>query len=237
MDQTIYSLSKYIAHAGVCARRKAVELIQLGEVEVNGEKVTEPGHKVTCADQIFVSRKKAVIKETYAYVLLNKPQGYVSTVSDEKGRLTVLSLINSNKMRLYPVGRLDIQTTGLLLLTNDGQLAQKLAHPKFEMRKEYHVMLDRSVSDDDIQKIKAGMRFSDGKVIVDRVYRPASKPPHHVGIVLHSGKYHVIRRIFERLGYNVIKLDRVGYAGLNKKGLLKAGTWRHLTPDEVKSLT
>ena len=140
-------------------------------------------------------------------------------------------------MRLYPVGRLDIQTTGLLLLTNDGQLAQKLAHPKFEMRKEYHVMLDRSVSDDDIQKIKAGMRFSDGKVTVDRVYRPASKPSHHVSIVLHSGKYHVIRRIFERLGYNVIKLDRVGYAGLNKKGLLKAGTWRHLTPDEVKSLT
>lgn len=235
MNQEIYSLSKFIAHAGLCARRKALELIEQGVVIVNGEKIVEPGYKVKKTDQIFVSGKKAELKKNYTYILLNKPRGCFSTVSDEKGRLTVLDLVATREARMYPVGRLDVQTTGLILLTNDGAFAQKLAHPSFGVQKEYQVLLDKPVTDEDIQKIQKGMRFSDGFVKVDRVYRPAKKPFNHVGIVIHSGKYRIIRRIFERLGYNVITLDRVAYAGLRKKGLA-LGSWRRLDKAEIKQL-
>ncbi len=230
----IIPLNKFLAQAGVCSRRKAVELIEQGSVSVNGVVITEPGHKVTTKDKIMV-QGKLLRSQTYVYILLNKPKDYITTVSDERDRKTVMDLLgNEVTQRVYPVGRLDRKTTGLLLLTNDGELAQALAHPKYEIEKVYHVTLDRLLTAADMRQIGQGVMLSDGQVIVDECYYLSSTKK-SVSITVHSGKNRVIRRLFEELGYEVKKLDRVEYAGLTTQGL-PLGQWRYLTASEVALL-
>ncbi len=228
-------LNKYIAQAGICSRRKAVELIKQGVVTVNGQKVTEPGYQVKSADIVRVRGKK-VARQKLMYILMNKPKDYVTTVSDERGRRTVIDLLSGQiKERVYPVGRLDRSTTGLLLLTNDGELAEKLAHPRYEVKKVYHVLLDKPLVYADMQKIKAGVRLSDGLVRVDMISYAPGKYKNHLRVTLHSGKYRIVRRMFEHFDYDVIQLDRVRYAGLTKKGL-RVGMWRYLTAYEIRTV-
>lgn len=229
------SLSKYIAVSGVASRRKAVEIIEKGLVSVNGTVVKEPGYKIKTGD--VVKAFEQVIKpEEKVYILLNKPKDYITTVADEKGRKTVMELIDvADNIRLYPVGRLDRSTTGLLLLTNDGDLAQELAHPKFEVSKVYHVTLDKILTHADALKLKKGVMLEDGFIAVDDMEFFADEPKSEVLVELHSGKYRIVRRLFEALGYDVKKLDRVMYAGLSLDGV-KRGEWRYLTKAEVKTL-
>lgn len=228
------SLSKFIAQAGFCSRRQATELIKEGRVKVNNKVVTEPGYKVAPTDSVKVGRR--IIKaEARVYIILNKPKGYVTTAADEKGRLTVLNLIGKRvKQRVYPVGRLDLQTTGLLLLTNDGDLTQKLAHPKHEIKKGYIATLDKSLEKSVMAKIKKGVRLRDGRVKIDAISCLSSKC-NRVKVILHSGKYRILRRLFEHFGYEVTALDRSQYAGLKKSGLAQ-GSWRYLTAAEIKRL-
>ncbi len=228
-------LNKFLAHAGVCSRRNAVELIKQGLVKVNGVVVKEPGHSVAEKDIVTVRGKKVTV-ERKLYFILNKPSGYITTTSDEKGRDTVMDLIGSSyKERLYPVGRLDRNTTGILLLTNDGQLAQQLAHPKYRVQKVYHVTLSKPFLESDRKRILAGVRLRDGKVTVDRISHALGAKKNQVRLTIHSGKYRVVRRLFEALGYDVKKLDRVQYANLNKRGL-PAGVWRKLQQKEISYL-
>lgn len=228
-------LNKFLAHTGVSSRRNAVELIKSGKVTVNGHIVTEPGYRVKETDMVKVDGKKIKV-ETKIYILLNKPEGYITTVSDEKGRQTVLDLVKPEiKQRVYPVGRLDRETTGVLLLTNDGELAQKLAHPKYEIKKTYQVILDKSLTYPDLQKIKEGIRLRDGMVRVDHVGFAPNKRENVVRVTLHSGKNRIVRRIFESLGYNVLELDRTKFAGITKERV-RCGMWRFLTAGEVKLL-
>lgn len=228
-------LNKYIAHAGVCSRRKAVELIKEGGVKVNGRVMKEPGYKVLEADVVKV-HNKVVAAEKKIYILLNKPKGCVTTVSDDKGRDTVLDLLGSSiAQRLYPVGRLDVNTTGLLVLTNDGDLAQKLSHPKYEIEKVYQVEVSRALTDTDRALIQKGIRLYDGPVKVDSISKPVGVKLNQVRVSLHSGKYRIVRRLFEALGYFVNELDRVKYAGMSKKGL-QTGKWRFLTSKEIAKL-
>ena len=229
------SLSKFIALGGVCSRRKAVEIIEQGHVTVNGASVKEPGYKLISTD-VVKAYGNVVQQEEKIYILLNKPKDYITTVADEKGRKTVLDLIKlPTEVRLYPVGRLDRATTGALLLTNDGDLAQELAHPKFEVSKVYHASLDKPLTQTDVQSIKKGVMLEDGMLQVDDMEFFADEPKSEVLIELHSGKYHVVRRLFEALGYSVNKLDRIMYAGLSLTGLKRA-QWRYLTKAEIKSL-
>lgn len=229
------SLSKFVALSGVCSRRKAVEIIEEGLVSVNGAAVREPGRKVLESD-VVKAYGKLVKPEEKLYILLNKPKDCITTLADEKGRKTVMELINiPEKARLYPVGRLDRATTGALLLTNDGDLAQELAHPKFEVSKVYHVTLDRPLTQPDVQNIKRGVMLEDGMLTIDDMEFFADEPKSEVLVELHSGKYHIVRRLFETLGYKVRKLDRIMYAGLNLQGLKRA-QWRYLTKAEIKSL-
>lgn len=228
-------LNKFLAHTGACSRRNAVELIKEGKVKVNGVKIMEPGHQVTDRDVVTLSGKRVKI-ESKLYILLNKPKGFVTTTADEKGRQTVLDLLDSNiRHRVYPVGRLDKDTTGILLLTNDGELTQKLAHPKYEVQKTYNILLDKPLENDDMQKIREGIKLEDGIVLVDSINFILHKRANHVRVTLHSGKYRVIRRLFERIGYNVIELDRIKFASLTKNDVHR-GMWRFLRASEVKLL-
>ena len=228
-------LNKYLANAGVCSRREADEYIQAGNVKVNGEVVTELGTKVTRKDTILFN-DQPICLERKIYVLLNMPKDTVTTSDDPQGRQTVMDLVrNASQERIYPVGRLDRNTTGVLLLTNDGDLASKLTHPKFVKKKIYHVWLDKDVNPEDLAKISAGIELEDGPIHADAIAYANEKDKNQIGIEIHSGKNRIVRRIFEFLGYRVTKLDRVYFAGLTKKNLPR-GRWRHLTQQEVNML-
>lgn len=234
-DDNKIRLNRYVANAGICSRRDADTYIAAGNVTVNGKTITEMGYKVDRGDEVrFDGRLLSLEKKEY--VLLNKPKNFITTTSDEKGRRTVMELVaNASKSRLLPVGRLDRNTTGLLLFTNDGDLAKKLTHPKYQVRKIYHVVLDKNVTAADMRKIADGLTLEDGPVQVDEVAYVQGATKKEVGIEIHSGRNRIVRRIFQHLGYDVIKLDRVIFAGLTKKDLPK-GHWRHLTEQEVNTL-
>ncbi|WP_295127928.1 pseudouridine synthase [uncultured Chitinophaga sp.] len=226
-------LNKYLAHSGLCSRRKAVDYIKDGKVTVNGVQVLEPATKVTPKDLVKLNDKKLTISKNLVYVLLNKPKGYITTTDDPEGRQTVMELVaDATDERVFPVGRLDRNTSGLLLLTNDGDLAQKLAHPKHNIKKIYHVGLDKPLTKADFEKILAGVELEDGVTLVDALGYVDSKDKSEIGIEIHSGKNRIVRRIFEHLEYKVEKLDRVMYAGLTKKNVNR-GRWRFLTEKEV----
>ena len=228
-------LNKYLANAGVCSRREADEFIQAGVVTVNGEVVTELGTKVMRTDEVKF-HDQPVSMEKKVYVLLNKPKDYVTTSDDPQQRKTVMDLVKGAcPERIYPVGRLDRNTTGVLLLTNDGDLASKLTHPKFLKKKIYHVYLDRNVTAHDLQQIAEGVVLDDGEIKADAVEYADPVDKKQVGIEIHSGKNRIVRRIFESLGYKVTKLDRVQFAGLTKKNV-RRGDWRYLTEEEVDRL-
>ena len=228
-------LNKFLANAGVCSRREADEFIQAGVVTVNGEAVTELGTKVMRTDEIKF-HDQPVTLEKKVYVLLNKPKDCVTTSDDPQQRKTVMDLVkNVCPERIYPVGRLDRNTTGVLLLTNDGDLASKLTHPKFLKKKVYHVYLDKNVTAHDLQQIADGIELEDGEVHADAIEYASDTDKSQVGIEIHSGKNRIVRRIFEHLGYRVVKLDRVQFAGLTKKNL-RRGDWRFLTEKEVDML-
>ena len=227
-------LNKYIANAGVCSRREADKLILSGDIRVNGKVVKEMGHKVQSGDRVMMG-ENLLSSEKLIYVLLNKPKDYITTTRDPQDRKTVMSLVKKAcKERIYPVGRLDRNTTGLLLLTNDGALASKLSHPSNQVKKVYHVELDKAIEQEDYDKILAGLTLKDGPVKVDalEIVSPDSK---ELGIEIHVGKNRIVRRIFEELGYEVVRLDRVLFAGLTKKDVSR-GKWRYLTEKELISL-
>lgn len=236
IDPTVpVRLNKYLANAGICSRREADEFIQAGVVSVNGQVVTDLGTKVLRTDDIRFHDQK-VSMEKKVYVLLNKPKDCVTTSDDPQQRKTVMDLVkNACPERIYPVGRLDRNTTGVLLLTNDGDLASKLTHPKFLKKKIYHVFLDKKVTAHDMQQIATGITLEDGEVHADAIEYASATDKSQVGIEIHSGKNRIVRRIFESLGYRVVKLDRVLFAGLTKKNL-RRGDWRFLTEKEVDML-
>ena len=228
-------LNKFLANAGICSRREADDFIQAGVVTVNGEVVTELGTKILRTDEVKFHDQPVTI-EKKVYVLLNKPKDYVTTSDDPQQRKTVMDLVkNACPERIYPVGRLDRNTTGVLLLTNDGDLASKLTHPKFLKKKIYHVFLDKNVTAHDLQQIAEGIQLEDGVIKADDIQYASPTDKKQVGIEIHSGKNRIVRRIFESLGYRVQKLDRVQFAGLTKKNL-KRGDWRYLTEEEVDRL-
>ena len=228
-------LNKFLANAGVCSRREADEFITAGVVSVNGEVVTEWGTKIKRSDVVKFHDEPVSI-ERKVYVLLNKPKDCVTTSDDPQARLTVMDLVKGAcNERIYPVGRLDRNTTGVLLLTNDGDLASKLTHPKFLKKKIYHVYLDKNLTKADMDQIAAGIQLEDGEIHADAISYADENKRDQVGIEIHSGKNRIVRRIFESLGYKVVKLDRVFFAGLTKKGL-RRGEWRYLTEQEVNFL-
>nr|WP_291897588.1 pseudouridine synthase [Chryseobacterium sp.] len=228
-------LNKYIANSGICSRREADELITQGLVEVNGKVVTEMGYQVEKTDRV-VFDGQSITPEKPVYVLLNKPKGYISTTKDDKARKTVMDLVaNASPYRLFPVGRLDRSTTGVILLTNDGHMTKKLTHPSFDAKKIYHVTLDKKLTGEDLRLIAEGIRLDEGVAVVDQISYIEGKPKNEVGIEIHIGWNRVIRRIFQRLGYEVEALDRVMFAGLTKKNI-KRGHWRILTELEVNNL-
>ncbi len=228
-------LNKYMSNAGICSRREADEYIQQGLVKVNGVVVTELGTKITHKDVVEYD-EKVVTPESKCYILLNKPKDCVTTSDDPNGRLTVMDLVKGAcAERIYPVGRLDRNTTGVLLLTNDGDLASKLTHPKFVKKKIYHVWCDRDIEEEDMQRIADGIELEDGPIHADAISYATETDRNQAGIEIHSGRNRIVRRIFESLGYHVTKLDRVYFAGLNKKNLPR-GRWRYLTQAEVNYL-
>jgi len=228
-------LNKFLAHAGLCSRRDAADIIKKGTVTVNGAVVTEPGFKVTDDADVKVEGKPIKRSKNLVYILMNKPKDYITTAEDPQGRKTVMDIIkNATTERVYPVGRLDRNTSGVLLLTNDGDLAQKLSHPSFEVRKIYEVRLDKTLQKDDFEKVLTGVTLDDGEVHADSLAY-GDKDKSVVGIEIHSGKNRVVRRIFEHLGYDVRGLDRVMYANLTKKNV-ERGKWRFLNDKEVRLL-
>lgn len=232
-DSTI-RLNRYIANAGVCSRREADKLIAAGEIMVNGKIVSELGYKVNPTDKIKY-KGKILAREKFVYVLLNKPKDFITTTDDPENRQTVMKLVaKACDERIYPVGRLDRNTTGLLLFTNDGDLAKKLSHPSHNVKKIYEVELDRSLQKEDFLKIHEGLELEDGPVKVDD-FAILSDDRKTIGVEIHLGRNRIVRRLFEHLNYEVIKLDRVVYAGLTKKDL-KRGNWRYLTQKEVIKL-
>jgi 23S rRNA pseudouridine2605 synthase len=235
-EQGLIRLNKYISNAGICSRREADKLIETGVISVNGKIVTELGFKVSASDEINFGGQ-VLRKEKAVYILLNKPKDYITTLDDPEGRKTVLELIhNATKERVYPVGRLDRNTTGLLLLTNDGDLTKKLTHPRYGVKKIYQVTLDKALTKADMQKIADGFELEDGPIKADDIsYVGDGKDKNEVGIQLHSGRNRIVRRVFEHLGYDVVKLDRVYFAGLTKKDLPR-GRWRMLSALEVSML-
>ena len=236
IDPTVpVRLNKFLANAGICSRREADEFIQAGVVTVNGQVVTELGTKVLRSDEVKF-HDQPVTMEKKVYVLLNKPKDCVTTSDDPQQRKTVMDLVkNACPERIYPVGRLDRNTTGVLLLTNDGELASKLTHPKFLKKKIYHVFLDKNITAHDMQQIAEGINLEDGEIHADAIEYASDKDKSQVGIEIHSGKNRIVRRIFESLGSRVVKLDRVLFAGLTKKNL-RRGDWRFLTEKEVDML-
>ncbi|WP_298763256.1 pseudouridine synthase [uncultured Polaribacter sp.] len=228
-------LNKYIANSGICSRREADTYIEHGSVEVNGQLVTEMGYKVQ-PDDIVRFDGTSITPEEKKYVLLNKPKNYITTMDDDRGRKTVMELIaNASKERIYPVGRLDRNTTGLLLFTNDGDLAKKLTHPKHNVRKLYQASLDRKLELRDLEKLRGEVIIEGRKVFIDAVSYVNGEPKTEIGIEIHSGRNRIVRKIFEHVGYKVNKLDRVIFAELTKKNLPR-GRWRELTNLEVSNL-
>lgn len=226
-------LNKFIAHSGVCSRRAAAELVKAGEIMVNGATELNPSYMVEEKDVVTYKGKPLQREKHKVYLLLNKPVGYVTTLDDEKGRKTVIDLVKKKvKERVYPVGRLDLNTCGLLLLTNDGDLAHKLSHPSHEVIKIYHATLNQDINEKDLDKIRKGLELEDGLAIVDEIDFIKNAPKNEVGLKLHMGKNRIVRRIFEHLGYHVNKLDRTYYAGLTKKDLPR-GFSRFLTKQEI----
>jgi len=229
-------LNKYIAHSGVCGRREAADLIRTGVVKVNKETVTEPGHKVSSLDEVSVNGKKIFLAKNLVYILLNKPKDYITTTDDPQKRKTVLDLIQrATKERVYPVGRLDRNTSGVLLLTNDGELAQKLTHPSHQIKKVYAVTLNKPLDKKDFDQILKGVNLEDGPANVDVLAYADLKDKTQIGVEIHSGRNRIVRRIFESLGYDVKNLDRVIFAGLTKKNV-ERGKYRFLTEKEVRDL-
>lgn len=229
-------LNKFISHSGICSRRQAVELIKEGQVQVNGKVVTEPGFEVQESDKVLYKNAEVRPEGKKVYLLLNKPKDVITTLKDERGRKTVMDLIkNKEGLRLFPVGRLDRATTGLILLTNDGELAKRLSHPSHKVKKIYEVGLDRPVDARDLAKIRAGLTLDDGPAPVNWVEFIKDKPKSEVAIEIVIGRNRIVRRIFEHLGYKVRKLDRVYYGGLTKKDLPR-GFHRELSEKEIVML-
>ncbi len=229
-------LNKYVAHAGISGRREAADLVKAGHVTVNGDIVYEPGYKVTDKDKITVKGKPVHLQKNLVYILINKPKDYITTAKDPEGRKTVFELVaHATQERIYPVGRLDRNTTGVLLMTNDGELAQKLTHPSFEIKKVYEVKLDKPLVKRDFDAILAGVTLEDGLVQADSLGYPDAKDKSVIGIEIHSGRNRIVRRLFEHLGYDVRNLDRVMFANLTKKNVDR-GKWRFLNEKEVRLL-
>jgi 23S rRNA pseudouridine2605 synthase len=229
-------LNKFIAYAGVCGRREAAELVKEGKIKVNNNIIYEPGFKVTAGDKIIFNNKQLHLQKNLVYILLNKPKDYITTAKDEHGRKTVFDLIaHAGSERVFPVGRLDRNTTGVLLLTNDGELTQKLTHPSFEVKKIYEVRLDKQVQKKDMEAILNGIQLEDGFIAADAISYADAKDKSIVGIEIHSGRNRIVRRIFEHLGYDVKNLDRVLFANLTKKNV-ERGKWRFLTEKEMRLL-
>lgn len=229
-------LNKYLAHCGVSSRREAAALIEKGKVKVNDRVITEPGYKVLPEDRVLFNNRKLFVTKNLVYILLNKPKDYITTTDDPQGRKTVLQLIKqATEERVYPIGRLDRNTSGVLLLTNDGDLTQKLSHPSYEVTKIYEVRLDKPLSKLHFEKIAGGITLEDGPVKVDALGYPDPRDKSMVGVELHSGRNRIVRRIFESLGYDVKGLDRVSYAGLTKKNV-ERGKWRYLSEKEIRLL-
>lgn len=234
-ESTGIRLNKYIANSGVCSRREADTYIEHGSVTVNGKLVTEMGYKVQPTDVVRFDGS-SISPEQKRYVLLNKPKNYITTMEDDRGRKTVMDLVaNATNERIYPVGRLDRNTTGLLLFTNDGDLAKKLTHPKHNVKKLYHASLDQKLSLKDLEKLRGEVIIEGRKVFIDAVSYVQGESKTEVGIEIHSGRNRIVRKIFEHVGYKVVKLDRVLFAGLTKKNLPR-GRWRELTNQEVINL-
>jgi 23S rRNA pseudouridine2605 synthase len=235
-EEIVMPLNKYLAHSGICSRRDAAERIKAGEVKVNGEVQLVPGYKVLPTDEVKFNGKKISPTHQMVYILLNKPKDFITTVDDDKGRKTVMDIVkNATEERVFPVGRLDRNTTGVLLLTNDGDLAQQLTHPSFEVRKIYEVTLDKPVAKAHLEELIAGVKLEDGLVAADAAGYADGKDKSVVGIEIHSGKNRVVRRMFEHLGYDVRSLDRVMFANLTKKNVDR-GKWRFLVEKEVRLL-
>jgi len=233
--QDLIRLNKYIAHAGICSRREADKLITAGLISVNGNTITEVGTKVDPGDDVRYNGER-LGNERKVYLLLNKPKDYVTTVDDPHAKKTVMDLVGrACKERIYPVGRLDRNTTGVLLFTNDGDLTRRLTHPSFNKKKIYHVFLDRNMSHADLNTIAEGIELDDGLIKVDAIAYASKENKREIGLEIHSGKNRVVRRIFEKMGYNVTKLDRVYFAGMTKKNLPR-GRWRFLTDNEIRML-
>ncbi|MGF2413697.1 pseudouridine synthase [Ferruginibacter sp.] len=232
----VMPLNKFMAHCGVCSRRDAVTLITTGKVKINGTVATEPGYKVKETDEVVFNGKKLFVTKNLVYILLNKPKDYITTTDDPQGRKTVLQLIQkATTERVYPIGRLDRNTSGVLLLTNDGDLTQKLSHPSYEIKKIYEVKLDKPLAKADFEKIVKGLKLEDGEVNVDSLAYADSKDKSIIGIEIHSGRNRIVRRIFEHLGYDVKGLDRVMYANLTKKNVERS-KWRYLSDKEIRLL-
>jgi 23S rRNA pseudouridine2605 synthase len=228
-------LNKYISNSGICSRREADVFIAAGSASVNGKTITEMGFKVKLTDEVRFDGS-LINPEKKRYVLLNKPKNFITTMDDDRGRKTVMELVgNASKERIYPVGRLDRNTTGLLLFTNDGEMAKKLTHPKHNIEKIYHASLDKKLSQSDLNKIAEGFMLDDKRVHVDEISYIQNQPKTEAGVKIHSGRNRIVRRIFEHFNYSVVKLDRVIFAGLTKKDLPR-GHWRHLTEMEINNL-
>ena len=228
-------LNRYIANSGICSRRRADELITAGEIFINGTAVTELGSRVQPGDVVTYNGRTLSL-ETLVYVLLNKPKDFITTLDDPEERRTVMNLVkNATEERIVPVGRLDRNTTGLLVLTNDGELTQKLTHPSNNIAKVYDVVLDKPLTEAHFNQIAEGVTLDDGLATVDAIAYPNPEDKCEVGVEIHSGRNRIVRRIFESLGYDVVKLDRVFYAGITKKDLPR-GNWRYLTPKEITRL-
>lgn len=227
-------LNKYIANCGYCSRREADELILTGSVTVNGKIVTQLGTRIAENDKVMIG-DAPIQPEKKIYILMNKPKDYITTSKDPQNRKTVMNLLGDLKFRVYPVGRLDRNTTGILLFTNDGELARKLTHPSSNILKIYEVKLDKNLKTNDLQKIIDGVYIDGHRIKVDEISYIDDKPHNYVGIAIHSGQYHIVKRIFESLGYKVLMLDRTMFGPLTKKNVPR-GTWRYLSDSEVRLL-
>lgn len=235
-ENALMPLNKYLAHCGICSRRDAAEEIKKGLVKVNGLLVTEPGHKVTSKDKVSFNGKPVHIQQELVYILLNKPKDYITTSEDPQGRKTIMDLFKGSiPQRVYPVGRLDRNTTGVLLLTNDGELTQKLSHPSYQVKKIYEVTLDKPLEKTDFQQLLKGVVLEDGFIAPDALGYADAKNKKVIGIEIHSGRNRIVRRMFEHLGYDVKGLDRVMFGNLTKKNVDR-GKWRFLTEKEIRLL-
>jgi len=233
-DKELIRLNRFIANSGICSRREADVLIKSGKIRVSGNVITTLGTKVSLSEKVQLG-DKVLIPEKKVYVLLNKPKDFITTTDDPQNRKTVMDLVRkASDNRIYPVGRLDRNTTGLLLLTNDGDLAKKLSHPSHKVKKVYHIKLDKGISEIDLDKISQGLQLEDGVVKIDKM-TVLNNDHDEIGLEIHIGKNRIVKRIFESLGYEVLKLDRVIYAGFTKKDLSR-GKWRHLKPAELVRL-